>query len=572
MCGCHNRCCKCIPATIMQWSGDYDFTSDLDIRNFAGYFSELTERQPPGTTTLFWRIRYSPDQAFIEYLTDSLTVVDGSTYDGSAFIDSFPHDIDSPILSGPVRDGIMYGLDMVPAGRMANNIYRWPTFSPGDPYTATADHSFIGSIDLKNYNQNGSPYPGNWTGQDHPDNPIDLPWVLEIGCSRCGCLDGITWPSHDNWHYSPRVLYGGGNGAIDPTNSTLISTHVEGCCQSITADDLESAYWPGDEAESSHAAICPPDCIVWNSDVRVITNPSFTGGGGARSIPGKSFPSDAPSHPAKTLADAGGTVAELHGWHGTLNGTDVARAARGDSADIDNVNCLYLVNPYYTADFMQGSMWSYPHSSADLQWVRDWLSLGNKTLLIDTPWRHLDSETETWADSSSGTAISYQTNIANRFLGWLGSSLSLYQIPDSNVSPVVYGLKFINGYTCQSTTTHELAPDAETLFVSGYTTGSGYQHLYMPGGGLITPLYPMGISGGDAIYEADCRMWTTTEAGPFIVTDETHPCVAVEEFANGNRIIATSLSFDNLVSHEGASGLAHIPGIGGMIARAIATA
>lgn len=557
----------------MQWSGDYDFTSDLDIRNFAGYFSELTERQPPGTTTLFWRIRYAPDQAFIEYLTDTLTVVDGSTYDGSAFIDSFPHDIDSPILSGPVRDGIMYGLDMVPAGRLVNNIYRWPTFSPGDPYTAAADHSFIGSIDLKNYNQNGSPYPGNWTGQHHPDNPIAVPWVLEIGCSRCGCLDGITWPSHDNWHYSPRVLYGGGNGAIDPENSTLISTHVEGCCQSITADDLESAYWPGDEAEPSHAAICPPDCIVWNSDVRVITNPSFTGGGGARSIPGKSFPSDAPSHPAKTLADAGGTVAELYGWHGTLNGTDVTRAARGDSADIDNVNCLYLVNPYYTADFMQGSMWSYPHGSADLQWVRDWLSLGNKTLLIDTPWRHLDSETETWADSSSGTSISYQPSIANRFLGWLGSSLSLYQIPDSNVSPQPASWKYINGYTCQSTATHDLAPDAETLFVSGYTTGSGYQNLSMPGGGIISPAYPMGISGGDAIYEADCLMHTNILGQSGLVTTyETHPCVAVEEFANGNRIIATSLSFNNLVSHEAYSGLAHIPGIGGMIARAIATA
>jgi hypothetical protein len=504
---------------------------------------------------MFWRIRYAPDQAFIEYLTDSKTLVAGSVLDGTAFIDYFPHDNTAPFLSGPVRDGIMYGLDMVPAGRFANNLYRWPTFSPGDPETSAVDYNFIGSINLKSYNTNGSQFPANWTVQDHPDNPIDLPWSLEIGCTRCGCVDGITWPNIDNWHYDPANYYTG-TVAIDPESSTLVSTRVTGCCQSITANDLQSLYWPGDEAEPNHAATCPPDCVVWVSDVWP-TIGLLTTGGGARSIPGASLPSDAPDHPAVAIAAAGGAVAQLDGWSGKILDQDVARASRGDSASIDNVDCIWLVNVYSIYSTLSDTTISYGMTASSVQWLVDWLALPNKTLIIDAPWKHVD-----WSHASAPSlAAGYKVGAGNQFLTWIGSSLSLYAVDVYSPSGFV-----VDSCDCVSTQLHSLAPDAETLF-SGDRPGDGLNNpIGITGGGVISHI-TMGITGGTTLYELDCVMRPFGASGS---TQQTHPCVAVEDLVNGSRIITGSISIDSKVNGELDVGLIHVPQIGNMIARAVA--
>ena len=572
MCGCHGRCCKCLPATLLEWSGDRDFTSDLDIRSHAGYFSELTERQPPNTSSL-WRIRYAPDEAFLEYLTDTKTLVSGSFLSGSVLIDYFPFDAEAALHSGPVRDGLIYGLDMVPAGEVSQNLYHQPSWVYVDPYAAAVDRSFVGSANLKSYNTNGSSFPTDWTIQDHPDNPVDLPWALEAGCVRCGCSTTITWPSRGFTRYSPWTPYAG-LLATDPASSTLATTTVGGCCLSVTGDDKQSIYWPGDEAEPDHEATCPADCIVWVSDMQVTTPAGTVTGGGGRSIPGASLPSDAPAHPALSLASAGGTSIQLEGWAGQVNGSDVIRAARGDAAAIENVDCLWLTNPYYTATVLGPSTISSGLASGDLQWLRDWLALGNKTLILDTPWKHT---TLTHGNQPLNESVYYdpsnpsfyridnhRTTLANQFLSWVGSSMTLYDIEEQylvTTPPTV--TKLMSSCSCNSTATHALAPAVETLFSGVRDTVATVVNVST---GNLT-IYPMGISGGTALYELDCTM--STGGTP---SSETHTCVAVEEFGSGNRIIATSLSLASLTGSEDSVGMAHVPGIGGMISRAISTA
>lgn len=563
MCNCHGRCCKCLPATLLTWSGDRDFTGDLDIRNFAGYTSELTERQPPNTSAV-WRIRYNPDEDFLQYLTDSRTLVSGSVLDGGAFIDYFPYSPETALLSGPVRDGLMYGLDMVPAGEMSQNLYRWPTFAYANPHTAAVDRNFIGSINLKSYDDNGSPFPANWTIQDHPDNPIDLPWVLELGCVRCGCKDNITWPRRSFTRYDPWVPVGGtgsGYAATDGTASTLTTTTVPGCCLSITDNDKQSIHWPGDEAEPDKQSPCPPDCIVWLSDVLPISGAPFWSGAGARSIPGASFPSDAPEHSAVSLANAAGRTLQLEGWTGRAGGSDVVRAARGDSADVDNVSCIWITELEHAAESEQPHTYSYDMVAGDFQWLTDWLATGNKTLIVDAPWKYRD---ESWGSTTYDAITS-----ANNTLSRIGSGLSMYTI-DGNGS-------HIDSLSCDSTGLHALAPSGENLFsASNHATGA---YLVVNSGWLsnFVLVYPdvakaAGISGGTALYEYDCTIHTPVPFLPPIVTSETHPCIAVEEQGNGSRIIAGSISLNDTIGAEDRVGMSSVPNIGNLITRIVESA
>ena len=558
MCGCQGRCGKCLPAVLLEWTGDRDFTSVLDIRNYAGYFSELTERQPPNSAVV-WRIRNNPDQDFLEYLTDTKTLVAGSELNGTAFINYMPFTNAAAIHSGPVRDGIMYGLDMVPAGRAAANIYRWPgplPFVQQDPLTAAVDHNFVGTADLKSYNTNGNPFPANWTVQDHPDNPIAIPWALEIGCARCGCLDSITWPAHADWHYDPWVPYGGVGGgltATDPDNSTLVSPNVAGCCQDITPDDLESVYWPGDSAEPDHSPVCPPDCIVWLSDMLAMGDPRLISGGGVRSIPGKSLPLDADDHPALQLATSIGSVVQLTGWTGLSNGTSAARSATGSDAAISNVDCIWLVNPYYTAQGMGDFTRSWNMAAGDVQWLIDWLALGGKTLIVDTPWKHT-SNPPTWSNPPGN--LNWRPEFGNEFLGFLGSSLSLYDIDDD--------LRVVYQLDCESTELHPLAPDPELIFSGNLALPANYVQI---NNGTLT-LPPMGLTGGTTIYEHNCVMRATDLSGnPGELTNETHPCIAIEDMGNGSNLITGSISIEGQSGAASGVGLANVPGIGNMIAR-----
>lgn len=564
-CRCGGEACACKTLTLFEWSGDRDFAGDLDIRNYPGFRSSILNSQKSGTS-LLWRIRYNPNQAFTEWLTDN-KILNGGSF-GFNNQEYFPFASETAYFSGPLRDGIIYGLDSVPAGR--------DLLHPGDPYADPVNYFFTGTADLYHYNTNGSAFPASWTVEQWPANPVAMPWVLELGCARCSALDAVSWPDHTRWFYSPAVSFnpftpgGIGSAAIDPAASTLISETVSGTCQVITDDDLESVFWPGDEAEPDHAATCPPDCLVWISDMRLISNPSFTGGGGARSIPGKSFPIDSPEHPATALAAAGGYVSQLEGWTGRIGGDDVARAARGDSADIGNVDCIWLVNPYYIYDFLQGSLVSFNMASGDVQWVRDWLALGGKTLIIDAPWNHVQG-------TSSNPTGSQQPNIvlANDFLGWIGSSLSLYAIED-HLSGGTYPFRVIAEVDCVATQQHALVPVPHTLFSAvQWPAGSSLLTAIPFGGGNIDPT-ATGISGGTALYQYDCVVRTITAPlqtpGSTFDTNETHPVIAVDELANGSRIITGAISVSYVNHAELRQGLSSIAGIGDLIARIVQSA
>ena len=568
-CNCHCQCCYCRTWTLLEWSGDRDFTGDLDIRNYPQYQAAMLNLK--SQTSMLWRIRYNPDQAFIEWLADNKILTSGSYLNGTFFVDFFPFTSEAAFFSGPVRDGIIYGLDSVPAGR--------DPVHPGDPYADSVNPYFDGGYSLKYYNTNGSAFPVNWTVEDWPTNPVAIPWVLELGCARCPCLDAVSWPDHTRFFYDPEVSFspldpgGIGSAAVDPEASTLTSETTDGSCQAITDDDLQSIFWPGDEAEPDHSATCPPDCIVWVSDMWPLAPLLLLYGvaGGARSIPGASFPSDAPPHPALALAAAGGTAVQLDGWSGRFAGDDVARAARGDSAAIANVDCIYLVDVYNTFGAMQQYTWSYSLAESDVEWLVDWLDLGGKTLIVDAPWKHVSS---TFAQGANPSGLDQPNiSIGNDFLGWLGSSLSLYAIEDGH-SPG-YPYRALVSLDCVSTESHALAPVPETLFSGvGWPEGSSrLTAVPLAGGGSIDPVVT-GISGGSALYEYNCVIRTVVaplQTGPGAASDgdETHPVIAVEELGNGSRIIAGSISISSKVHAEERRGLSHVPGIGNLIVRSV---
>lgn len=576
-CGCGSEQCECKTITLLEWSGDRDFTGDLDIRNYPGFRSSILTRQRAGTS-LLWRIRYNPDRAFMEYLVDTKTIYMGDEYQGIGFVSYFPFSNAAAIHSGPIRDGIMYGLDMVPAGNFPLNIYRWPTWPPPNGlisvYDRPVDRYFQGSANLYAYNTNGSPFPASWTRQDHPDNPVSIPWALEVGCARCIDNASVSWPDHTDWHYDHLTDYGGIPSPADPVIPTVVGTPVDGSCQAVTDNDLQSIYWPGDEVEPDNPATCPPDCIVWVSDMWPITPTALLNGvpGGARSIPGASLPSDAITHPATTLAAAGGNTVQLDGWSGRFAGDDVVRAARGDSAAIANVDCIWLVDVYNTFGALQEFTWSYSLAEGDVQWIKDWLALGGKTLIVDAPWKHVSN---TFAVGVNPTgAVQPNIAIGNTFLGWLGSGLSLYAI-ESHLTATGFPYRVIVSLDCVSSQSHALAPVPETLFTGiGWPDGSSLlTQIALSGGGALDA-GALGISGGTALYQYDSVIRTVVaplSTGPSAASDgdETHPVIAVEELGNGSRIIAGSISISGRVHAELSRGLSHVPGIGNLIVRAV---
>ena len=509
---------------VLEWSGDRDFTGDLDIRNFAGYITALTDGQPVNTASL-WRIRYHPDDTFETWMTDNRILRPSDGEQDPALPSNATAE-----LSGPLRDGIMYGMDVVDT-------------STGD-LTAAVDSLFLGTRNLTYWNTNGQ--PGNrfaWTQEDWPGNPVAIPWVLETGCTRCGCgcLSAVNWPVHKNWHYDPICHYdeiisngecvylgGPGGGAIDPSRSTLVSESVKGCRNAVTFYETAAIHWPGDEAEPNHEAVCPPSAIVWTNGMQ---DPVVSGGvaGPTRWKPGEGYGGRGLVHIAHTLADQLiGNVGWLVGWTGKLGHNDMSRAARGDAADIANVDCLWLVptQQLETAAGYAGTVQDFV--STDVDWLNDWLALGGKTLLIDCAAR---------CDASNSGSGGYTQSAAgaNLLLGALGSSLSFYEIeiwnPALNGGAGSYD-NLLETITCDSTATHSLAPDPEELFetVPNWSPWTGV-HRY---GSMQLALPRTGCTGGTTLYEYNA---TDSVAGAV-----THPVIAVEE-TGGNRIVACSIGW-----------------------------
>ncbi len=540
-CGCCS-CCACRTTVAASWLGDRDFAGNLDLRLYPGFDTRVLDNQR-AETSLFWRIRYQPDQAFVEWLTDNKIVVIGGSIDTPLW---FPWTSETAELSGPVRDGLICGLDVVPMT---------DALAP----TAPADQYFNGTGNFKYYNTNGSPFPLQWTFEDWPENPVALPWILEIGCARCPCLDEISWPDHLHWYYDPVDYYSGTRLAVNPDLSTLVSPTTEGECQVMTDDDRLSAYWPGDEIEPDRPPICAPDVIVWESNMRFISVQGDAYGPG-RWIPGKGYGFRAPEHVAYDLAAVQGSVSWLVGWYGDYGDADAARAVRGDTADIDDVKAIWLCSTPNSYGIFGPVGWQYNFTAARMQWLVDWLALGNKTLLVDSPQRLSTVGRQDPDPSKVHTR-------ANLFLSAIGSGLSILRLPytapnqppQSEDHTNIFKLKVV------SLESHPLAQTPEELF---YTSDPSSGGTYYPISGASTahlqlPMFE--LSGGTPLYEYQVETYTSGGLAG------THPCVAIEELGNGNRIIATSIISTTYTGPWTLEGLSRVPNIGPFIGRVMAS-
>jgi hypothetical protein len=557
MCGCHDRCCKCLASAVLEWSGDRDFTGDLDIRNYPGYIAALTDGQPVNTASL-WRIRYNPDQAFVEWLTDNKIQLEGS----GPYAAYYPYSSESVTMEGPIREGLVYGFDA--------------------EYSAVISPSpemvFPGTANLKYWNTNGSAIQNDWTFEDWPGNPVSLPWVLETGCTRCCCMDTANWPRHTRFYYDPEVRYfpgsPGGNGGsiVNPAESTLTSAAVNGCSNAMTGEGSKSIYWPGDSEEPNHAPVCPPVCMVWENGARPGSgSPSNTAYGLG---PSKEYPgSPDPATPPKAYQIATNIVATSwqSGWTGRVYSHDgftglhgnvpAARSTRGDAAEIDDIPCLFLVN---TAGMRgDGNMvfaYTFGFVTADVQWLIDWLALGDKTLLIDTPIYFSDQ-------ASVGAGISFGPPNANLFLSAIGSGMTLTDMPRPDGGAPTWRRMIV-----ESTETHSLAIDPEQLLQVDWVPGSPGS---MKTGDIFVELTNYGIDGGTPLFQARLQA-----SGTPYIDYATVPVVSIEETGT-NRIILGSLATwrpsgggaaDVYTQHWGADGgLTHTPNIGNFIGRVLAT-
>lgn len=577
---CCCECCTCRPSLVLEWTGDRDFTGDLDVTTYPLYQARFLTQRPE--TSMLWRIRYQPDEAFEQWLTDNRIV---RTLISGPFVtaDDVPSNAAAE-LSGPVRDGMIYGLDTVPVsqGWTTNGLGQiiWPTLPP--------DWNFDrGTRNFQYWNTNGTPgNRANWTQEDWPGNPVSLPWVLELGCARCPCVESVSWPDYENWHHDPVCWYdhwtpagecqflgGNGGGAIDPAQSTLISTTESQDCLDSSFDDQQSVYWPGDEVEPDHPPDCPPACIVWTPHLWDSSGSGTDSIATSRSKPGVGY--GTASEPGLAYTKATQLIEGVYHavcWSGRNERHVItSRCARGDSADIAAVDCIWLA----------GGQWVQRFVAADMQWIVDWLGLGGKTLIVDDA----TSVTAAWLDLAGvpvGTFPGNNSANANLFLGAIGSSMTFYDIqtyhPADEVTPgdPAWWSSYFISTTVKSTQAHTLAPDPETLFtptISGDNEVSvGTQQLASLA--VLGGTAAIGISGGTALYEHDATMQypgPLPSLLPSTQGPETHPVIAVEE-TNGNRIIACSLKWlGPLVDDTDTGSLTVTPNINAFLGRVLTT-
>ena len=200
-CGCLNNCdncdAKCHAGVLLRWSGNYDFSGNPRIDSFPGYHKRLDEWQDD-PTGLVWRIRWDgtslqtidnyyqiidEDLVFPLSPSNALSVatkfVDGQQSAGPGWYlehilggQTYLEYAASQIITGPVRDGRMYGYPETISAQVNLPV-------PG----------------------NFHPFPGTLWSDDggfpvvHLLQEYDQPWVLEIGCVRCTAgVPTITWP------------------------------------------------------------------------------------------------------------------------------------------------------------------------------------------------------------------------------------------------------------------------------------------------------------------------------------------------------------------------------------------
>lgn len=294
-CGCRNcdncPCPTSLPVVLREWTGDWDFTDDRDIRDMPGWSDALEHNKDSTAAGYLWRIvgfnwnpitfepapsgGWAPVGAYYEDATDfPIGGVTASNLDTLAI--------------GPVRDWLLMGQFPVHTESAWGNSRGIINTGFGDYRTGYQDdldyvtlHNWGVLSQLGHFGHKYAEFAGaldpvgnewRWVGSGAGFSPLapgGSAWAtyqLQLGVIRCGCGNGL----YVNW---PAIT-------ITRPTSMLLLSEIEG---GLTTERLEipPSSYGGTISFGNDVATDLPAAVAWNGTaedvVDAIENTSWAG-------------------------------------------------------------------------------------------------------------------------------------------------------------------------------------------------------------------------------------------------------------------------------------------------------